>query len=480
MRSRLALALASCVLLSGAACSSTADSPPGSPSPSTEPPGPAVSPAPEGPPVVRFFLGAAGSEHEVQEIIYGEQVVVRVSNLAPGTDVVVRAQSHHSYKEGRAYVSHATYRADAHGVVDTRTAAPKEGTYDGADPDGLLWSMVEAAPPKGLGSDPYAVTFLVDIGGEVKAEKSLPRRAFAKGVKCRDVNDDGLVGYYCTPPGGEKRTPVLAFGGSEGGLFSGSWDAMSFASWGVPTLGVAYFNAPGLPKDLSKIPLEYFAKAMDWLDRQPEVRTGKTVVAGGSRGGELALLLGATYPRISAVIADVPSAFVWSSTTGSGAAWTLAGVDLPAVPSARGAEPEFVTGPDGKDAYKTTPVFLADIAKASAAALDAATIRVEKIGGPVLMLAGEDDALWPSCEFTKRVMARLTSAGHVAMHGDEAKCYPDAGHAVSFVGSPTTDAMWAEIGDSGWFALGGTAKGIHAAKRDADTKRHVFLEKVTK
>ncbi len=305
--------------------------------------------------------------------------------------------------------------------------------------------MVEAPAPKDLGSDPYAATFFVEVNGEVAATRVMPRAAFADGVSCRNVDVDG----------------------SEGGLFSGSWSATVFASWGVPTLGLAYFGEPGLPADLQQIPLEYFAKAMDWLDAQPAVRSGKTVVAGGSRGGELALLLGATYPRVSAVIADVPSGFVWGDTRGSGAAWTLGGVDLPSVPPAPGAEPAVVAG-------------LESIARATPAALDAATIRVEDIAGPVLLIAGEDDALWPSCEFSKRVLARLETAGHVSAHGDVATCYPAAGHAAtSFVGSATTESMWADMGD-GLFALGGTAKGIAAANRDADTRRHAFLDRVTK
>jgi hypothetical protein len=141
--------------------------------------------------------------------------------------------------------------------------------------------------------------------------------------------------------------------------------------------------------------------------------------------------------------------------------------------------PETVPGPNGDDAYRTTPSFLASIAKAPAAALDAATIRVEKVAGPILMLGGEDDGLWPSCEFEKRAMDRLTAAGHVSTYGDEAACYPRAGHAVSFLGAPTTDAMWASI-DGLWYGLGGTAKGISLAKRDAENKRHAFLAKVTR
>ena len=52
-----------------------------------------------------------------------------------------------------------------------------------------------------------------------------------------------------------RRTAVLVFGGSEGGLAT-SLLAARFAADGYPALALAYFREPGLPQTLTNIPLE--------------------------------------------------------------------------------------------------------------------------------------------------------------------------------------------------------------------------------
>jgi dienelactone hydrolase len=63
-----------------------------------------------------------------------------------------------------------------------------------------------------------------------------------------------------------------------------------------------------LPRGLVKIPLEYFENAIRWMRAQPWLRDGFLAAWGPSRGGELALLLGATFSDINAVSAWVPRA----------------------------------------------------------------------------------------------------------------------------------------------------------------------------
>ena len=96
-------------------------------------------------------------------------------------------------------------------------------------------------------------------------------------------------------------------------------------------LDLAYFGEPGLPATLKDIPLEYFARALRWLDRQPQVLKGHTYVMGASRGSEAALLLGAHYPTlVHGVIANSPSDVSFESfPRGGSAAWTLHGRPVP-------------------------------------------------------------------------------------------------------------------------------------------------------
>lgn len=95
------------------------------------------------------------------------------------------------------------------------------------------------------------------------------------------------------------------------------------------------------------------------------------------------------------------------------------------------------------------------------------------------MLAGAEDQMWPACDFSARALAKLTETGHAVMHGDEAVCYPDAGHSVGTTGLPMTMSMWASIGADA-YALGGSAKGNARAGRATEGKIRAFLERVTK
>src|SRR5947199_123091 len=84
------------------------------------------------------------------------------------------------------------------------------------------------------------------------------------------------------------------------------------------SMALAYFNYEGLPQDLIEIPLEYFETAIGWLQRRPDLDGDRIAVSGTSRGGELVLLLGATFPAVKAVIAYVPSGIVHGGIGRSG------------------------------------------------------------------------------------------------------------------------------------------------------------------
>ncbi len=93
----------------------------------------------------------------------------------------------------------------------------------------------------------------------------------AAGVTARDlrVPADGVYGRLFRPDDSStRRTALLVFGGSEGGLHPTVVDkAALLAAHGYPTL--AYWKAPGLPQELQRIPLEYFKKALAVLRAQP-------------------------------------------------------------------------------------------------------------------------------------------------------------------------------------------------------------------
>jgi pimeloyl-ACP methyl ester carboxylesterase len=280
-------------------------------------------------------------------------------------------------------------------------------------------------------------------------------------------------------PSATKRPAILAFGGSEGGTGSGEFFAYYLAQLGYVSFGVGYFAAPGVPAQLEQVPLEILEDDLAFLASQPDVDPERIAVLGGSRGGELALLLGATFPDVvSAVVAQVPSGYVWGATSGDPvSAWSKGGTDLPFVPSSGGLPHTYQK--DGETYYLSTPSFHEDIEAATPEELDAATTRIELASGPVLFLAGANDNLWPSCDLAQVAFDRLMASGHVDEHGDEMHCFPDGGHFIVFPpGQSTLDstAYFHPTYDV-WFDVGGTPEGNAAAERAGNTALRAFLER---
>jgi dienelactone hydrolase len=337
---------------------------------------------------------------------------VRFDGLPPGGQVTVEAHALDS--AGVTWTSSATFQAGAGGSVDLATAPPRGGSsYAGADPMGLLWSLTPSKSDAGRVVSPPAsedVILTARAAGGQPASRTLVRLTAAAGVTAQPATmaADGLFGIMYSPaPGGARRPAVLVFGGSEGGLAT-TLEASLLASHGFPALGLAYFAEPGLPPSLQNVPLEYFTRALTWLGHQPDVDPRHVMVMGASRGSEAALLLGVHFPDlVHGVVALVPSSTVHSGLDArgfpAGAAWTLGGQPLSAVLLYESANPAPADDPQ-------------------------AIIPVEGIRGPVLLVAGSDDHLWPSAPFATAITARLDAAHDPYRHQN--LVYSGAGHAV--------------------------------------------------
>jgi dienelactone hydrolase len=213
-------------------------------------------------------------------------------------------------------------------------------------------------------------------------------------------------------------------------------------------LALAYFAAEGLPPSLSHIPLEYFGTALGWLAAQPSVDSSRIGVLGTSRGGELALLLGSVYPQIRSVVAYVPSNVVWGGCCDgiSEPSWTVEGRPLAWV------------NPRARDF----------------AAMERATIRVERIKGAVLLISGRQDQVWSSTSMSEQVISRL-QRNHFA-YAYKHVAYDGAGHAI---GRPYTSTMDLEARHplSGRIMhFGGTPEGTARAREDAWRQTLTFLD----
>ena len=287
------------------------------------------------------------------------------------------------------------------------------------------------------------------------------------------VDKEGMVATLFRPVAPGPRPTVIVLQGSLGGMLEGS--AAVLAARGLPSLALAYFGVSPLPPELVEVPLEYFAEAIAWLKTQPAVDPDRIAVMGVSKGGELAMLLGVTYPEeIKAVVGYSASSVVWRGASyrplsfilgRPKSSWTLAGKPVPFL----NVRPSFS---DVMGAFSGTLPSLRAIHERSLddqAAVSAASIAVERINGPVLLISHTDDRVWPATQLSKMVIQRLEAHHHPFSY--EHLCYEGAGHPI---GLPYSAPDMTRLGP---FSLGGTLEANGRASADSWTKVLGFLEK---
>ena len=252
-------------------------------------------------------------------------------------------------------------------------------------------------------------------------------------VSGRSIQTEILTGQLYSGIGPGPHYGVLVLHGSGG---AGGYErayAERLAEHGYTALCVEYFDAPGVSDVLADIPLSYFADAAEWLLNQQSVAGQRVGVVGFSRGAEAALLVGAQFGRIGVVIAYVPSCYAFPAPTWMGgidnerAAWTLDRNPIPYLPVDEYVEgthdgAEEALGADTPNASKDA------VEQATDDELSRATIEVEEIEGPILLISGGADRVWPSMEFADHIVDRLNRHNH--SWSAEHLAYPEAGHAI--------------------------------------------------
>ena len=352
------------------------------------------------------YLGAAVAFAQTfditpRRVLMDEVAVIKASGLEPGERVTIRARLVDGADHG--WESKAEFVADEHGVVDV-SKATAGGSYKGISAMGLIWSMTPESkdtkvyqPPKQLSEQ--AIHFELDRKGAKSATAELEQISMAAGVRRIELKG-ALHGVLFEPEGTGTHPGVLVLGGSEGGV--PQRPAAWLASHGYAALALAYFRYDDLPAQLEAIPLEYFGQAVAWMMKRPEIAPEHIGVLGTSRGGELALQIASLYSQVKAVVAYVPANVRYPACCGDVRgryAWTLGGRPLSfAMPRQRR---EFEVQQDG-------------------------AIEVEKASGPILMISGDDDGVWPSSPMALAVMSRL-KLNHFAYHYEHLR-YSHTGH----------------------------------------------------
>jgi dienelactone hydrolase len=398
-----------------------------------------------------------------------EPFTVVVSGLTPGSDVTINVRLENCM--GGAWGGSFSACADASGVLDLAAVALKG--FAEPDPTALLWALEpDGDPEPALANAEDARGTLTVAEGERTVAAAEFTRVFGDRGVVRTELAGPLAGELYTPAGPGPHPAVMTVSGSGGGIARA--EAALLASHGFACLALAYFNYPGRPPELCDQPLEYFGQALDWLAAQPQVRAEAIAVKGNSRGGELSLLLGSTFAAVRAVAAFVPSGYIWGAAKvdwSDGAAWTWQGKDLPRVPTGEEGEPDPDRDVAADGSIKLTPGFLAALAAATPGELADAEIPVERTKGPILMVCGETDDMWPAIEMTD-VVLRRTAEAHFP-YPVRRLTYPDAGHAIGLPYLPTVTSAIHPLG--GNFAYGGTRAGTAAARAAAWPEMLAFL-----
>ena len=220
---------------------------------------------------------------------------------------------------------------------------------------------------------------------------------------------------------GKNQPLIVGLGGSEGGnaWTSDYWKKTrdQFIEKGYAFLAIGYFGAKGTPEKLEKIAIEDVHYAIEVAKENEKIDKTKIAIIGGSRGADLALILGSYYNDINCVVGIVASNVTFPGNTDhfTTSTWTYQNKELPFVPVNDEAVPFLMK----RDLRGTFEAMLKD-----SIAAEKAVIKIEKINGPILLISATKDEISPSTPMAEKMIARLKTYNfkhkyeHIAIEGE--------------------------------------------------------------
>ena len=200
--------------------------------------------------------------------------------------------------------------------------------------------------------------------------------------------------------------------------------AVSGAKW-INKFGISALAMSPAAKDYGhhNYPLERFGKAIEFLKSQGIRKIG---IVGASTTGMLALIAASYYPEITLTIAVSPSDFVMEGFYRDGkdgmeerpgdgestVSWK--GEPVPYLPFAY-RHPEYWLSikreaKEGGDMIASRKMF--DRSEELHPLQEEEKIKVERIKGQVICIGAEDDVLWDTCRYIRRMQERLEGLPH--------------------------------------------------------------------
>ena len=249
------------------------------------------------------------------------------------------------------------------------------------------------------------------------------------------LEKDGFIGAYYGGPEQSRKAVILMLGDS-----SEDYMARCGAAWVIENGCHALCMSAG-KKDYGhhNLPLERFGKAIAFLKGLGMEKIG---IAGASTTGMLALTAASYYPEITLTIAMSPSDFIMEGFYQDGkdgmaerpgdhestVSWQ--GKPLPYLPYAY-RHPEYwqkilEASKAGGDRIASRPMF--DESERRHPLQEEEKIKVERIRGKILFIGAEDDVLWDTCRYIRRMEERLNHLPHACTW--EALLYEHGTHFV--------------------------------------------------
>lgn len=233
------------------------------------------------------------------------------------------------------------------------------------------------------------------------------------------LEKDGFVGAYYGGPKDSRKAVILMLGDS-------STDRMARcgAGWLIAN-GCHALCMSADKKDYGhhNYPLERFGKAIAFLKSRGMQKIG---IAGASTTGMLALTAASFYPEITLTIAMSPSDFVMEGFYRDGkdgaverpgdgeSSVSWQGKPLPYLPYAY-RHPEYwqkLQEEARKGGNRAAAREMFDESERRHPVREEEKIQVERIRGRIIFVGAEDDVLWDTCRYIRRMEERLSRLPH--------------------------------------------------------------------
>lgn len=272
--------------------------------------------------------------------------------------------------------------------------------------------------------------------------------------------------------GDQPRPVMVILHGADGNDEAGARFGPILAQMGYAAVGLPYYSPdwgdygpppkfPDLPGSFIDIRVDQLAGLREALRPMAGVDVERFGLFGASKGAEFALIAASRYPWIDAVVAYAPTDVVWEGwglemveAEGTRSSFSFDGQPLPFMPY-RGFVEGLLAGP-AADLRAIHANGRIDHPEREAAA----RIPVEAYAGPLMLVAGGQDAQWDAASSAETIVAAREAAGRRT----EALIYPEAGHDLVGDGGPRDAAR-----------SGGTPEANAAARQDAWPKVVAFM-----